>query len=152
MRPRIIAANWKMHTTLPEGLQLTAALLQASQQIDLTNVQVILFPPFTHLAAMRQLLPASGPLYLGAQDCHAQASGAFTGEVAASMLQAVGAQFVLIGHSERRQYGGEDSRLLAQKVTTALVHGLRPIFCCGESQQHRVRVQGQSEASVIQQL
>lgn len=150
MRPKIVAANWKMHTTLPEGLQLTSELIQALQKLDLAGVQVILLPPFTHLAAISQLLPTSGDIHLGAQNCHTEAQGAFTGEVAAPMLRAVGTRFVLIGHSERRQHGGEDSALLAQKVTAALAHGLRPIFCCGETQ--RGRTPGQSEAFVTQQL
>lgn len=150
MRPTIVAANWKMNKDFNEGLLLATELVQQLAEPGQHTAQVILLVPSIHLEALNRLLPAAGPLCLGAQNCHECASGAFTGELAAPMLQSVGAKFVLVGHSERRQYFGEDSPLLAQKVTTALTHGLRPIFCCGESQQ--IRAAGQQETFVNAQL
>ena len=150
MRPKIVAANWKMYKDFDEGLQLATELAQQLLKPAQHTAQVILLVPFIHLEAISKLLPVAGPLHLGAQNCHAHAAGAFTGEIAAPMLRSVGANFVLVGHSERRQYFGEDSPLLAQKVTTALTYGLRPIFCCGESKQ--TRAAGQQETFVNEQL
>lgn len=151
MRPKIVVANWKMNQAFDKGLQLAAKVVQILYGRSVQHTaQVILLPPFIHLDAMRQLLPTSGYVHLGAQNCHEQAFGPFTGEIAAPMLRSVGARFVLVGHSERREYFGEDSMLLAQKVTIALLHGLRPIFCCGES--HQTRLEGHQEPFVHQQL
>jgi triosephosphate isomerase (TIM) len=150
MRPKIVAANWKMHKDFEKGLELATKVVHMLRNTVKHTVQVILFPPFIHLNAISKLLATSGPIHLGAQNCHEHAFGAFTGEVSAPMLRSVGARFVLIGHSERREYFGESSALLAQKVTMALIHGLRPIFCCGESRQ--VREEGHQEFFVNQQL
>lgn len=148
MRSKIVAANWKMHPDFKAGVQLATEVIQRLPQPRQQDVQVVLIPPFIHLEALGKLLPPS--VYLGAQNCHEQTAGAFTGEVSAPMLRSVGADFVLIGHSERRQYFGEDDALLAQKMTTALEHGLRPIFCCGESKP--IHAAGQQEAFVHEQL
>ena len=150
MRSKIIAANWKMHKTFDEGLQLAQAVINQLKQCAMHEVQVILLPPFIHLEAISKLLPSQGNLHIGAQNCHEKAAGAFTGEIAAPMLRSVGAHFVLVGHSERRQYFKEDSALLAEKVSIALEHGLRPIFCCGEPWQSRE--QEQQVTHVYQQL
>jgi len=149
MRPKIVAANWKMYKEFDEGLKLATEVARQLPRPGQHETQVILLTPFIHLEAISKL-PEAGRLQLGAQNCHEQAKGAFTGEVSASMLRSVGAQFVLVGHSERRQYLGEDSTLLAQKMNTALNHGLHPIFCCGESQQSRSA--GQQETFVNEQL
>ncbi|MCU0317958.1 MAG: triose-phosphate isomerase [Amoebophilaceae bacterium] len=135
MRSKIVVANWKMHKDLGEGLRLATEVIQMLHNQVKDKVQVILLPPFIHLEAISKLLPTAGPIHLGAQNCHEHAFGAFTGEIAAPMLRSVGASFVLIGHSERRHYFGEGSALLAQKVSIALIYGLRPIFCCGEVEQ-----------------
>jgi len=137
MRSKFVVANWKMHKDLDEGLQLAAQLIQALCNTASHSAQIVLLPPFIHLDAVGKLLPTTGAIQMGAQNCHEHALGAFTGEISASMLRSVGARFVLIGHSERRQYFNENNTLLAQKVRLALDHGLRPIFCCGESQQTR---------------
>lgn len=151
MRPKIVAANWKMHKNFDEGMQLATKILQILHNPVKHTVQVILFPPCIYLDVISKLLPTSGAyVYVGAQNCHEQAFGAFTGEVSAPMLRSVGAKFALVGHSERREYFGEDSALLAQKVSTALIHGLRPIFCCGESKQ--IRAAGRQEHFVNKQL
>ena len=149
MRPKIVVANWKMHKDFDEGVQLATEVAQWLSMPRQPTTQVILLVPFIHLEALSKL-PEAGRLQLGAQNCHEQAAGAFTGEIAAPMLRSVGAKFVLIGHSERRQYFDENSTRLAQKMTTALTYGLRPIFCCGESQQSRAA--GQQEAVVTEQL
>ncbi len=150
MRPKIVVANWKMHTDLNEGLELATGVIQQLSKQKQHTVQVILLVPFTHLEAVSKLLPDKGIFFLGAQNCHKYTSGAFTGEVSAPMLHSVGAKFVLIGHSERRHLLGEDSPLLAQKITTAIACGLRPIFCCGETQS--TRVLRQQENFVNEQL
>ena len=150
MPPKIVVANWKMHKDLGEGIELVHQIIQMLHDTANDLAQVVLLPPFIHLDAIGKLIPTPGSIYLGAQNCHAHTWGAFTGEVSASMLQSVGASFVLIGHSERRQYFGESNALLAQKVSTALIHGLRPIFCCGESKW--TRVAGHQESFVNKQL
>jgi triosephosphate isomerase (TIM) len=150
MRQKIVVANWKMHKDFGEGLQLATRVIQMLYKPVKHAVKVVLLPPFIHLDAIRKLLPTSGHIHIGAQNCHEHAFGAFTGEVAASMLQSVGASFVLVGHSERRKYLGEDSALLAQKMIVALMSGLQPIFCCGESKQ--TRAAGHQEIFVKKQL
>ena len=150
MRPKIVAANWKMNKNFDAGLQLAAEIAESLAQAPQQTAQVILIPSFIHLEAISRLLSTTDQAYLGAQNCHEQMEGAFTGEISAPMLQSVGVQFVLIGHSEKRQYLGESSALLAQKMTTALTCGLRPIFCCGESKQSRAT--GKQEHFVKDQL
>ncbi len=135
-----------MHLDLPTGLRLATAVVQAVP--DQAGVEVILLPPYVHLSAISALLPASGAVQLGAQNCHEHTEGAFTGEIAAPMLRSVGARFVLIGHSERRQQWGEEAPRLAQKVTTALEQGLKPLFCCGE---HKDTREAGTEVAFVQQ-
>mmetsp|Transcript_10268 Transcript_10268/g.23713 ORF Transcript_10268/g.23713 Transcript_10268/m.23713 type:complete len:292 (+) Transcript_10268:986-1861(+) len=137
MRPKLIIANWKMHQDLQQGVVFSTKLVQMLCHAINPTVQIVLLPPFIHLEEIRKLLPSTDHMHLGAQNCHEKAYGAFTGEVSAPMLRSVGARFVLIGHSERRNFFGEDSTLLARKVTTAINYSLRPIFCCGESKQTR---------------
>jgi triosephosphate isomerase len=97
------------------------------------NVQVVLCPPSIYLAAVGKMIQSSGSIALGAQNCHQKASGAYTGEVSAAMLRSIGVQYVILGHSERRQYFAESNSLLKEKTDIALESGLTPIFCCGES-------------------
>ena len=134
MRSRMVVANWKMHTNLQEGIHLVNELVQMLHACAPHIAQVVLLPPFVHIHAIAQLLATveGFSIAVGAQNCHKYTSGAFTGEIAAPMLRSVGADYVLLGHSERRKYFNEDSRCLAEKVTVALSHGLRPIVCCGE--------------------
>lgn len=134
MRPAIIAANWKMNTDCVTGLQLVDAILQRCPSSTALLPQVVLMPPYTHLAAVHKYLSSQSLIQLGAQNCHDQLSGAFTGEISVPMLQSVGVRYVLIGHSERRRQWGEDTALLAKKVSAVLAHGLQPIFCCGEEE------------------
>lgn len=131
MRTKIVAGNWKMNKTLPEALQLTAELLTRLDNHQLKNVEVVIIPPFPYLIPISEKIQSSA-LRLGAQNCSEHPWGAYTGEVSAPMLKSVGVHYVIIGHSERRQYFGEDGAKLAQKVDAVLANQLHPIFCCGE--------------------
>lgn len=102
-----------------------------------SEVTVVLCPPALYLTTFRQYIPTGGRASLGAQNCHEKASGAYTGEISAPMLQSIGVEYVILGHSERRQYFGETNAQLAEKVNIALESGLTPIFCCGESRDLR---------------
>jgi triosephosphate isomerase (TIM) len=128
MRQKIVAGNWKMNTSLKEGLELAAAVnsLAANKTSDAV---VIVAPPFTHLADVKKILSV---VKLSAQNCASEESGAFTGEVSVSMLKSVGVDYIIIGHSERRAYYHEDNAILAKKVNLTLAAGLKPIFCIGE--------------------
>ncbi|MFM8450630.1 MAG: triose-phosphate isomerase [Haliscomenobacter sp.] len=129
-RVKIAAGNWQMNTTLEEGRALAEALVAGPSSV---NGIVVLCTPFTHLSLVGSLLEGKPGFYLGAQNCHQEAKGAYTGEISVSMLQSVGVQYVILGHSERREYFGESDALLASKVDTVLAAGLTPIFCCGEA-------------------
>ncbi len=129
-RKQIVAGNWKMNKTYIEGRDLTIDIVERLQP---TQTHVILAAPFIHLNNMRSIVNDVTRLHLAAQNCHQEDSGAYTGEISASMLKSVGVDFVILGHSERREYFGEDNALLAKKVDKALEHELQPIFCCGET-------------------
>jgi len=129
MRQQIVAGNWKMNTNLDEGIELTKAILE---KIEKPRGLVVVAPPLTHLREVGKLLKVRKNFHLAAQNCHQEAKGAFTGEVSAGMLASVGCDFVIIGHSERRQYFKEKNDVLAAKVNVVLARGMRPIFCCGE--------------------
>ncbi len=148
MRQRIIAGNWKMNTTFAEGVELAkeVAALKASLAKD---VVVILAPPFTHLPEVHRVTKDSG-IAVAAQNCAAQPSGAFTGEVSAGMIASCGATYVILGHSERREYFGEDSQVLRRKISEAFALGLKPIFCVGETLAQREA--GKQEEVVAKQL
>ncbi|MBT2557851.1 triose-phosphate isomerase [Hymenobacter sp. ISL-91] len=139
MRKNIVAGNWKMNTTLAEAQALISEIVHMVQDetTGAPAVEVVVCPPFPFLLPVGKLLPQGGQFHLGAQNCHQKASGAFTGEVAAPMLQSVGCEYVLLGHSERRQYFREDDELLSQKLKAALAAGLKPIFCVGETLETR---------------
>ena len=134
MRQNLVAGNWKMNLTYPEGQALATELATlAGPAMAVPGAPVVVVcVPFPYLAGIKQHLPASG-FHLGAQNCHQKESGAFTGEISAPMLASVGCEYVILGHSERRQYFGETDDLLARKLKAALAAGLKPIFCVGES-------------------
>jgi triosephosphate isomerase len=155
MRQILIVGNWKMNKTATEAVVYVKRFteLLASPAGGAKRVDVVLAPPFTALAAVKQSLsatPSSRPVAMGAQNLFWEEKGAFTGEVAASMLTDLGCQYVIIGHSERRQYFGETDESVNRKVHTALRHGLRPILCIGESLAERE--QDRTEAVVTKQL
>ncbi len=128
MRRKIVAGNWKMNKNLQEGLELAKNI---NQQVEDREVVVILCTPFIHLPGVAGII-TKGSLHLGAQNCASETSGAYTGEVSAEMIRSTGAEYVIIGHSERRTYYKESDELLNKKVKLALAHNLTPIFCCGE--------------------
>ena len=129
MRKNIVAGNWKMNTTLQEGVKLAEEVNAAVNAAD-AKCDVIICVPFTHLAPINGVI--SGKLGLGAENCADHKSGAYTGEVSAPMAASTGAKYVILGHSERRQYYGENAEILRAKVALALENGLTPIFCIGE--------------------
>ncbi len=129
MRQQIVAGNWKMNKTLEEGLELAKAILEKT---DKPKGLVVIAPPFPYLREVGKMLKVRKSFHVAAQNCHHEEKGAFTGEVSAEMIASVGAEFVIIGHSERRLYFKEKNALLAQKINLSLAKGLRPIFCCGE--------------------
>ncbi len=130
MRPFIVAGNWKMNKTLEEGKALVREVLA---RFDQPPYGLVVFAvPFPLLQAVGALLSERPGFSLAAQNCHHEEKGAYTGEVSVDMLASVGAKYVIIGHSERRQYFRESHEQLARKVNLALSRGLTPIFCCGE--------------------
>jgi triosephosphate isomerase len=133
-RRPFLAGNWKMHGTRADA----ARLARQTREIigDERERDVAVFPPFTALAAVREALEGS-PIRLGAQTCHHEAAGAFTGEVSAPMLREAGCDFVLVGHSERRQLFGETDDVVLRKLRAALAAGLSPILCVGETLEER---------------
>lgn len=133
MRKNIVAGNWKMNTTPSEGLELAKKIVEAHNE---NNAKLILIPPFTHLAAIADQLNGSS-ISLGAQNCHQENSGAFTGEVSASMLKDLNVEYVVLGHSERRQYFSETNETLARKADAVLDAGMQVIYCCGETLENR---------------
>jgi triosephosphate isomerase len=135
MRPKVIAGNWKMNKDVHQTEELINSLKKALD-FSLTNVKVVICPPFTSLETAQQLLQGS-PIALGAQNMYCEDEGAFTGEVSAKMLKGVGCQFVILGHSERRQYFRETDEFINKKVKKALASGLIPIVCVGETLEER---------------
>ena len=151
MQPnKLVVANWKMNTTPEEGVTLVKSIIQKLREEDLQGKKIVLAPPCTHLALMQQWIAPYKNVYLGAQNCHEEVTGPFTGEVAAPMLHAIGVQYVIVGHSERRNSFQENNIQIGQKVTTLLAHHLTPIVCCGESL--AIRNQEQHISYVLNQL
>ena len=136
MKKNIVAGNWKMNKTLAEGIQLATEIDSLTAQGIPNNTEVIIAPPFTHLTEIVNHVD-TGKIRVTAQNCASEASGAYTGEVSAPMIKSTGATHVIIGHSERRHYFGEDDALLKKKTEIALEHDLTPIFCCGEVLEER---------------
>jgi len=135
MRKNIVAGNWKMNKSLAEGIQLAKDVNTAVESIDTLKCDVVIAPPFLHLTEVSKVVGAK--VSVSAQNCAAEALGAFTGEVSAAMLQSAGIPYVIIGHSERRTYYGENDAILAKKALQALANGLKPIFCIGETLSER---------------
>ncbi len=135
MRKKIVAGNWKMNTDICEGKELVKGIIEMSGNLP-SGVKLIVAPPFTHLCSVGKLLEGT-PIALGAQNCADHSKGAYTGEVSASMLKSVHCSYVILGHSERREYYGETSAKLVEKIKLALEEGIAPIFCIGERLEER---------------
>jgi triosephosphate isomerase (TIM) len=145
-RKPIITGNWKMNTTIPEGLALVDAMLPRLQ--SLSSVERVVCPPFISLQAISDRLRGT-EIAVGAQNMYAEPKGAFTGEIAPIMLEGL-ATYVILGHSERRQYFSEDDALVNRKVKAALANALVPIVCVGESLEQNER--GETEAVISGQV
>ncbi|MBK9734061.1 MAG: triose-phosphate isomerase [Saprospiraceae bacterium] len=128
-RRQIVAGNWKMNTTIAEGFTLAGQITDAHRSKE---VLTILAVPFTHIFALQKKISARSKVLLAAQTCHHKNSGAYTGEISPSMLASMKVPYVVLGHSERREYNHENNNLLALKLRAALDAGLKVIFCCGE--------------------
>ncbi|MBF1509736.1 BT_3928 family protein [Prevotella pallens] len=135
MRKKIVAGNWKMNETLQEGVALAKEINDALKA-EKPNCDVVICTPFIHLASIADVLDKE-LVKLGAENCADKEKGAYTGEVSAAMVKSTGAEYVILGHSERRQYYGETAEILKEKVELALANGLKIIFCCGETLEER---------------
>lgn len=129
MRKPVLAANWKMYKSRAETAAFMAAFVPLTQEV--TNREIIICPSFTNLATLQQLAPAN--VNIGAQNMHWAAEGAFTGEVSPGMVKDAGCRYVILGHSERRQYFGETNGIINDKIKAAFHNQLIPIFCVGET-------------------
>ncbi|GCC50909.1 triose-phosphate isomerase [Chryseotalea sanaruensis] len=150
MRTKIVAGNWKMNKNFQEAKALTSELLGMINDEVQGNVKVVLCVPFPYLDAVQNMLGTHKRIAVGAQNCSEHVSGAYTGEVAAPMLKSMDIPYVIIGHSERRQYFNEGGALLAKKVDMAIANSLTPIYCCGEPLE--VRERNEHEALVRKQV
>lgn len=149
MRKQIAAANWKMNLTLEQAATLLSDLEQ--KEIPLSEKQeVILGVPFPYLVMAAEKFAKNERIQIAAQNCYNKHSGAFTGEVSASMISSCGVKYVIIGHSERREYFQEDAEILVEKINEALINNLKPIFCCGESLE--IRESGKQNEFVEDQI
>jgi triosephosphate isomerase (TIM) len=135
MRRKVIAGNWKMHKDLSQSQNLISKLTNELGKEDV-KCDIIICPPFTSLSEANGLVKNT-KVKLGAQNMHFEDKGAFTGEVSAAMLKSVGCEYVILGHSERRAIFGESDEMINKKIKKALISGLRPIFCIGETLQQR---------------
>jgi len=137
MRRKIVAGNWKMNTSVAEGELLVKQLIFLSKGFDV-DVDVIVAPPFTHLSHVSTILKSEkSKIALAAQNCAFMESGAYTGEVSVNMLKDLSCKYVILGHSERREYFGESSEILLKKINLVLGAGMTPIFCVGEKLEER---------------
>lgn len=149
MRKKVVAGNWKCNTTVQEGVELAKAVNELVAKEGVEDVVVVLGTPFTHITSVVDAVDTSR-IGVSSQNCAAEAKGAFTGEVSAEMVKSTGAEYVILGHSERREYYGETSEILNKKVALALENGLTPIYCCGEALD--IREAGTQKEFVINQL
>ncbi len=149
MRKKVVAGNWKCNTTVAEGVELAKAVNELVAKEGAEDVVVVLGTPFTHITSVVDAVD-NGRIGVASQNCAAEPKGAFTGEVSAAMVKSTGAGYVILGHSERREYYGETSETLNKKLALALENGLTPIYCCGEALE--IREAGTQKEFVINQL
>ena len=149
MRKQIAAANWKMNLTLSEAEGLIDELIKIPNQLNYGQLAVF-GVPFPYLLTIKNKLEGKKNVFVAAQNCYSKKNGAYTGEVAAQMLQSIGIEFVILGHSERREYFNESNTMLAEKINICFEFGLKPIFCCGEPLS--IRESGYENSYVATQL
>jgi len=149
MRKQIAAANWKMNLTLAQGETLLNSLMAIPHELT-DNQEAVFGIPFPYLTSVKNQLSGKKNIYVAAQNCSNKRSGAFTGETSVEMLQSIGIDYVIIGHSERREYFNETNAMLAEKVNLCLEFKLKPIFCCGEALE--IREAGTQNSFVENQL
>lgn len=137
MPKQIVAGNWKMNKSLADAIELAESIANGLTELEHYADSIILAPPYHALAAVSSICEDHSILKTGAQNCHQLDSGAYTGEISSTMITSCGAEFVILGHSERRQHFNESDELLTEKVNAALKAGLNIIFCCGESLETR---------------
>jgi triosephosphate isomerase len=148
MRKKIVAGNWKMNKNFQEGIELALAIQHQMNDYK-GECEVILIPPAVHISKIRELIDHKN-LFIGGQNCSEHDSGAYTGEISTDMLWSSGADYVLVGHSERRQYNGETNEICAKKIDAALDNQLLPIYCVGETLEQREK--GNAFAIIEEQL
>ncbi|MES2431524.1 MAG: triose-phosphate isomerase [Bacteroidota bacterium] len=149
MRKQIAAANWKMNLTLAQGETLLNDLLAIPHELN-ENQEAVFGIPFPYLTAVKNIFNGKQNIYVAAQNCSNKRSGAYTGETSVEMLQSIGVDYVIIGHSERREYFNETNAMLAEKVNLCFEYKLKPIFCCGEALE--IREAGTQNEYVEKQL
>lgn len=137
MRNKIVAGNWKMNLDYQQGVSLFSEIVNMVKDEVIARQQVVICSPFIHLHSIAQLANGAPQVAIGAQNIYFEEAGAYTGEVSAVQVKSAGATYVILGHSERRAYFGEDDYVLSKKVDAALKHGLIPIFCIGETREER---------------
>lgn len=150
MRKNIVAGNWKMNNTLEEAQILTSEIVNMVKDEINNDVIAIIAPPSPFIIPVNNLINGTGKVFVSAQNCHQEESGAYTGEISVSMLTSIDCQYVIIGHSERREYFNETNEQLAQKVNLSLSSNITPLFCCGENL--TIRESGEHEKYVCNQL
>lgn len=137
MRKNIVAGNWKMNLDYEKGLSLFSEIVNMVKDEVVGEQQVIVCSPAIHLNSIAKLSATVNNVGVGGQNIHQAESGAFTGELSATQIKSTGADYIILGHSERRAYFGETDALLAEKVDAALTHDLTPLFCIGETKEER---------------
>ncbi|MFY0591821.1 triose-phosphate isomerase [Roseivirga sp.] len=150
MRKKIIAGNWKMNKNLEDGIALASEVVNIANDETPNDVTVVMCTPAIHLSQVSGITANSDKVFVGAQNMSEHESGAYTGDLAADMITSTGASYVIIGHSERREYHFETNQQLAARVKLALAKGLTPLFCCGESLE--IREAGKHVEFVTNQL
>ncbi|MCF8330955.1 MAG: triose-phosphate isomerase [Bacteroidales bacterium] len=152
MRTKIVAGNWKMNMLQHEAISLISDIKKElkNRGPNAKNTSMIIMPPFTWIPAAVEMTSAEPAISIGAQNCYHEPNGAFTGEVSPEMIQSTGAEYAILGHSERRQYFKESHELLKKKVNAVINAELYPVFCCGEPLE--VREENKQETLIKQQL
>lgn len=149
MRKQIAAANWKMNLTIQQGETLVKELNEAIQELN-ENQEAVFAVPFPYMVNVKNILAGKNHVFVAAQNCYNKVSGAYTGEVSAEILKSIGTDYVILGHSERREYFAESNQVLADKIDICIEFGLKPIFCCGEALE--IREAGTQNAFVEKQV